>query len=245
VLVSNTVHLQKREPLAKPLSGVDELAYIDTAFHEAAEKLTELERFKQEMVSVTSHELRAPLTSLLAFSDLAGSGVFGALTERGEQLLRKARRCASDLIALITDLLDSEKMQAGKQLVMPKQTKLDEVVSQATVQLQDFTDDKKIHLECNVTPLEVKADGERVAQALKAIVRDATEYVPVDSTIKIDATSNQLRIAVPATNEAPTARTRLSISLSELVAQQHGGHFQITQNESGQIFIFDLPANDK
>jgi signal transduction histidine kinase len=242
VLVSNTVHLQNREPLAPPLLGIDELAYIDTAFHEAAHKLAELERFKQEMVSVTSHELRAPLTSLLAFNDLAGSGMFGAVTKQGEKLLRRARRCTSDLIALITDLLDSEKMQAGKQLVVPTSTNLSDVVSYAAIQLEDVTADRGIHLQCTeLRTTTVRADAERVGQALKAILRDAADHVPTDSTIHIATDATSLRITIPSQQHNASPRTRLCISLSELIAQQHGGKFSMEETESGQVFEFNLP----
>jgi signal transduction histidine kinase len=114
LVVSNTVRLRDRQPLAEPIAGDDELAFVDRAFYDAANKLIELERFKQELVSITSHELRTPLTSLLAFADLVGAGVFGTLSEAGENMLNVARSQVSELIAIITNLLDSEKKRSSK-----------------------------------------------------------------------------------------------------------------------------------
>jgi signal transduction histidine kinase len=243
LLVSNTVRLQNRQPLPPPMEGDDGLAFVDHALHHAGTKLIELEQFKQEMVSVTSHELRTPLTSLLAFAELVSNGVFGTLSERGEKVLRHARRNTSELISMITNLLDSEKMQSGKVLVKRGSINVAEVINDAAASVADFD----VALQTSTNASSMNGDSERLAQALRAILYDVVVRVPEKSAIKLDqiktGTRNQLRITAPKfETEGHEARTRLSVGLSEMIAQQHGGKFEIESTSETQIYTFDLPS---
>jgi signal transduction histidine kinase len=249
-LVANTVRLQNREPLAQPLPGNDELAFVDQAFYAAATKLVELERFKQEMVSVTSHELRTPLTSLLAFADLMSAGLFGSLSAQGEKVLRGARRRISELIAMITNLLDTEKMQSGKVLVAPQQVNLETVFSAATASVSDLLVERDIALESESLNAQVKVDAERLSQALSAILTDVAAQLRENSSIKVNTVCDEARVRVRITTAANAsdlsishqARSRLSINLSQLIAQQHGGQFVVDSDADKQVYTFDLPA---
>lgn len=241
-LVSNTVHLQKREPLEPPMPGDDELAFVDSAFYSAANRLMELERFKQELMSFTSHELRTPLTSILAFSDLVGTGILGRLSVRGEELLRLARRNVIELISMITNLLDSEKMQSGKVLVTPTTVDLSTVATNVTKRVSELSDEKKILLDMNVSDAEIRADADRLVQAMIAILSDLAENSTVIVEDIRDETSVKLRITAMNSRESGTARERLSMSLSQLIAQQHGGKFTVDSSNQRQVFVFDLPS---
>src|SRR6202040_1534192 len=76
-IINNTRLLSERQPLALPQGGGDEIASIDQAFYASAGKLMELERFKDELVSMVGHDIRTPLTTVNAALSLAGVGAFG------------------------------------------------------------------------------------------------------------------------------------------------------------------------
>ncbi|MBA4049947.1 MAG: hypothetical protein C0464_02950 [Cyanobacteria bacterium DS2.008] len=74
----------------------------------------EVERMKKEFVSTVSHELRTPLTSIRGSLTLLAVGAMGALPEQAKKVVNIAERNTIRLIGLINDILDVEKLEAGK-----------------------------------------------------------------------------------------------------------------------------------
>lgn len=83
-LMENTARLAKREPLAPPKAGHDEIAYLDKILFEAGNHLIDLENFKKELISIVSHELRTPLMSICSALELFAAGTLGELSEKGK-----------------------------------------------------------------------------------------------------------------------------------------------------------------
>lgn len=114
-IVENSRRLLRNEPLLAPDdASIDEVSTVDTEFFAAAKHLRELDRFRQELLSVTSHELRTPLTSLLGNFDMLGTGIYGTPTDEGAKLLDESRDECARLVETITKFLDEEKARAGK-----------------------------------------------------------------------------------------------------------------------------------
>src|SRR5262249_17927387 len=67
VLLANTALLAQRKPLNPPLAGDDEIARLDSTFHDMADALADLEQRKQDFFRMISHDLRSPLTSIQAY----------------------------------------------------------------------------------------------------------------------------------------------------------------------------------
>ncbi len=74
----------------------------------------EMEQFKQEFTQMVSHDLRSPLTALLLVVDLLQSNKIGELTAKGREMVDQCHTDVDRMIALIDDLLDLEKLQAGR-----------------------------------------------------------------------------------------------------------------------------------
>jgi hypothetical protein len=112
-IVENSRRLLRGEALMDPApASVDEVSTVDVEFYAAAKHLRELDRFRQELLSVTSHELRTPLTSLLGNFDVLGTGMYGTPTEQGAKLLDDTREECAGLVQSITKFLDEEKARA-------------------------------------------------------------------------------------------------------------------------------------
>ena len=77
-------------------------------------KLEKLERLKSEFISIVSHELKTPLTSVNSALDIILKGTAGEVNETTEKFLRLAKRNVTRLSAIIYDLLDLSKIEAGK-----------------------------------------------------------------------------------------------------------------------------------
>src|SRR5262249_30917774 len=98
-LMDNTVRLSKGQPLNPPVPGDDEIAHLDKVFKDMADELIaaqrkreEVERMKQEFLAMVSHDLRTPLTSVQGFLTLLATGMYGDLSERGQDSLSLADR---------------------------------------------------------------------------------------------------------------------------------------------------------
>ena len=102
------------------LSTVPEEALLILIFHDVS-RLKEVERFKQQVVSMVSHDLRSPLTAVGHTLEMFEAGMFGNLTAEGESLLRQADYSTRQMSLLIVDLLDLDKIESGK-LKLSRQT---------------------------------------------------------------------------------------------------------------------------
>ncbi len=249
-IVTNADRLVQKQSLLEPLPGTDEVAYVDQAFFDAANKLIQLERFKQEIIAITSHEFRTPLTSLLAKTDLMEAGVFGVLTERGKEIVRASKRSIIDLIALITNLLDVEKMQSGKHIVEINAALIDEILSKAAENVAELAGEREVAFRTSFEELNAKVDSTRLIQALTAVLTDITEHAAPKSTIVLDAKKQgeQLEVLIVAPGgdcskdslDVATARGRLAVDLMTLIAEQHGGSLEINPSAEKLVVSINL-----
>src|SRR5208283_2343267 len=103
-----------RQTLNPELGGSDEIAHLDHVFHAMVRELDDADKVKKQLISMVNHELRAPLTSVSATLTLLEAGALGELSEPVRRRLISTESDVKRLISLINDLLDIEKMEAGK-----------------------------------------------------------------------------------------------------------------------------------
>lgn len=250
-IVDNTRRLVEKEPLVAPLGGADEIAYVDQSFFDAGNRLIQLERFKQEIVAITSHEFRTPLSSLLAKADLMEAGVFGPLNKKGMEIVVTVKRSISDLIVLITNLLDVEKVQSGKNIVAKGPALVDDILKNTAQNVAELAKDKQVEIQANASELSAEVDATRMVQSLTAVLADITEHAPPHSSIKLDAAQagNVLAVTIAAPGadcskeslNSASARGRLAVDLLRLITEQHGGSINIDASESQLLVHVKLP----
>jgi PAS domain S-box-containing protein len=101
------------EYVASPISEDSDVTGAVIIFRDVTER-REVERMKDEFVSVVSHELRTPLTSIRGSLGLLSSGLLGELPERGQRLLEIATQNTDRLVRLVNDILDIERIESGR-----------------------------------------------------------------------------------------------------------------------------------
>jgi signal transduction histidine kinase len=239
--------------LPEPLAGDDELAFVEQQLYIAGKKLMELEVLRTEMIGVTSHELRTPLTSLIALIELIEADVFGTVTEQGEKLLATARLETSELIVLITNLLDLEKMESGKILVMKQKMRVESVFDQIQSDNVQSAHNKGISLTIQKCEQEIFGDSGRLSQALTAIIRSILERIPTKSDVLLECkkSHNNVILALEAPHGVAVkgynnkhrefAREQMAISLARLTALQHGGNLHLITSSKGRTIEISLP----
>lgn len=146
-----------------------------------------IERMKSEFVSTVSHELRTPLTSIAGTLGLLNGGALGELPAQAQQLIDIANKNSQRLTHLINDLLDMEKIVAGKlhfdmqvQLLMP-------LIEQALVANENYGAQYKVKFVVTerVEDVEVCVDNQRLMQVLSNFLSNAAKFSPAGATVEV------------------------------------------------------------
>ncbi|CAN5286593.1 hypothetical protein BH10CYA1_BH10CYA1_27880 [soil metagenome] len=265
VLMENTQQLAQNKELRAPLTGNDELAHLDHVFHNMADDLAAAAQAKKEMVAMVSHDLRTPLTSVQGSLTLLSAGVYGELSERALKEVTVAETNTSRLINLINDLLDIERMEAGKLEMTLRQTFVSQIVEQTSAALDSFAKQNKVELDLPETGLSINADGERLVQVLINLVSNAIKFSPVGSTVAVTAEKladcvefkviDQGRGIPPEfidsvferfqqvkKSDAGRKGTGLGLAICKAIIDGHGGTIGVTSKVGvGSQFWFRIP----
>lgn len=182
-LVDNTHRLAKRDRLLPVATGSDEIAHLDRVFHEMADALAEAERVKQEFLSIISHELRTPLSSIQGTLALLDAGAYGEMSEQGRLRVSNAEESATRLIKLINELLEIQKISAGKMKMQFASTQLGPVLDRSMELAKVLAEKKGVNLQPVKTDAEAYVDETRIEQVLINLLANAIKHCPTGSTV--------------------------------------------------------------
>ena len=140
----------------------------------------EIEQMKSEFVSLVSHELRTPLTSIIGFISLILDGKTGEINQKQYESLSRAQRQSKRLAALINDLLDISRIEAGRIDMKREQVHIDWIAKRRIEELRPQADEKAITLlldaEYNLPVLI--ADADRIGQVFINLIGNAIKFTP-------------------------------------------------------------------
>jgi PAS domain S-box-containing protein len=229
----------------------------------------ELDRRKDEFMSMASHELKTPVTSLKGFLNLVQRRSIKQGDEKVLHYLARMDIQINKLTALINDLLDLSRMQTGKLIYREEAFSLDELVREVVASIQETTQTHRLMLE-GQTLATVFGDRERIGQVLINLLNNAIKYSPGADTVLIRMANDQQKILVsvqdfgigiaqehhlriferfyqvtePAEKTYPGLGIGLYIS-SEIV-RRHGGQMWVESRKGeGATFHFTLPLTDE
>jgi PAS domain S-box-containing protein len=164
-------------------------------------ELKRVERMKSEFVSTVSHELRTPLTSLRGSLGLLVGGALDRYPERAHSMIQLAARNADRLALLIDDLLDLEKMEAGKMRFEIAPVDLVTVIRQGVETNDGLTQRYAVRFAFDAplaASIKVNADPYRVQQVLSNLLSNAAKFSPQGSEVRIavQPSAGLVRVAV-------------------------------------------------
>jgi len=230
----------------------------------------QVEKMKNEFISVVSHELRTPLTSIVGSLGLLAGGAAGEMPERAMRLVRIAHSNSERLVRLVNDILDLEKIGAGMLQLDLAPTPLPSVIEQTIQQNAGFANEHGVRLEAASVPsrAEVMADEDRLVQILTNLISNAVKFSPAGEVVRVRAMplDGMMRISVEdrgpgipeefhamiyerftqadASDTRQKGGTGLGLTIvSELVALHRGRlSFETGRGGGGTTFHVDLPA---
>jgi PAS domain S-box-containing protein len=147
------------------------------ALEMANERLQELDRLKSMFIASMSHEFRTPLNSIIGFIGILLMGKVGKLEPKQKEFLMRANQSSKHLLALINDIIDISKIEAGKIDTFNSSFMLGEVIAEAVDDIEPMRNKKKLELQVNVPDdFEIHSDRKRVYQCILNYLSNAIKY---------------------------------------------------------------------
>ena len=172
-----------------------------------SERLGELDRLKQDFVSNVSHDLKAPLASMLETTRLLLDEVPGALNPRQRRLLGLNQECGARLTSMITNVLDLARLDAGGVRYRFAQCDLERVVRDAMKEVAALAEKKALDTTVEVEggPLRLAGDENLLRRAFTNLLSNAVKFTPEGSRMGSAALPLCARARRWLAGSAPTA----------------------------------------
>ena len=232
--------------------------------------LAEASRHKSEFLASMSHELRTPLNAVIGFSEVLLERMFGDLNERQEDYLEDIHSAGRHLLALLGDILDLSKIEAGRMELDLTTFPIDDILVQALslVRERAALHGIRLTLEAAAGLGLVTADELRLKQVLLNLLSNAVKFTPDGGSIvvrawrdaeEVDVTVTDTGIGIaPADQErifdsfqqgersaSSSEGTGLGLTLSRRIVELHGGRLWLTSTPGdGSTFGISVPQPD-
>ncbi len=226
------------------------------------------EQMKSEFVSTVSHELRTPLTSIGGSLGLLGAGAVGPLNDKAKRLVEIAHANCERLVRLINDILDIEKIEAGKMEFDLRRMQVAPLVLRTVDAMRGYADKHQVQVKTILPPWPqyVTGDRDKLEQLLTNLLSNAIKHAPKGSEVEVFSTheDDSVRIEVrdrgggipeefrgrifgkfamaDASDSRAKGGTGLGLAIAREIARRHGGEIGYDDREGGgTVFHLEMP----
>ena len=253
-------------------AGRDELAELASAANAMTAQLAEREAerdaaegARRDLIAAVSHDLRTPLTSLRLLADAIEDDLVDPDTRR--RYLEQMSVHIRTLSALIEDLFELSRLEAGDIQWSMQQVRLDELVEETVEAMRPAADAKRVAVQAAVNGelAPARANPEKLQRVLFNLIQNAIRHTPADGSVTVAAEVNgrQVEIEVADTGDgvAPSDRehvfepffrggdgaarsgegTGLGLTICRAIVEAHGGEIWLAESPTGTRVRFSLP----
>jgi len=174
-----------------PENGPLEFAELARDFNKMTEKLGELDQMKKDFVAHVSHELKAPLAAIRQTLAVTLEQVSGPINEQQRRLLQLSRNAAERLTAMVANLLDVSRLEAGTMEYEMSPQDLNEVARTVVEEFSLKAEERRIKLSVTAEEscIPVVCDRDRMIQVVGNLIDNALKFSPPDSAIDVNLSS--------------------------------------------------------
>jgi PAS domain S-box-containing protein len=234
-------------------------------------ELEKANRLKSEFLASMSHELRTPINALIGYTALMLDRIYGDLNDRQEEGLIRIRAAAQHLLALINDILDLAKIEAGRMPLHLEDTVLQEVMREASVQIDPLIKKKGLTYRWigPDEPLRMVTDRTKMKQIMLNLLSNAVKFthsgsitfsaVSEGDLVRLDVTDSGIGIRKEDLaaiwddfRQVDQSRTRefggtgLGLSITRKLSGALGGRVTLTSEYGhGSTFTVFLPVHSE
>ncbi|NTW01362.1 MAG: response regulator, partial [Oscillochloris sp.] len=165
---------------------------VEDTLRQANAELARAGRTKDEFLANMSHELRTPLNAILALSETLQEQIMGPINERQMTLLHHIEASGRHLLALINDILDLSKVEAGRLDLQVEAIAVAEVCQASLMFVKELALKKsvKVALQMHDQMAEMEADSRRLKQMLVNLLSNAVKFTPANGLVRLEVTIN-------------------------------------------------------
>lgn len=257
------------EATASPLRSEEGISGAVVVFRDVSQR-REMDRMKQEFISVVSHELRTPLTSIRGALGLLAGGAFGDLPPSAAKMIDIATAGSVRLGSLVNDILEIERLDTG---MLPLSIRLHDAAAachEAVVATSGLAQAAGVNLTLGAVDGRVRGDKDRLVQVLINLIGNAVRFSDPGDSVVVAAvpTAGRVEFAVSDTGrgipedklEAVFGRfsqvdssdtrekggTGLGLAICRGLIERMDGRIWVESTlGQGSTFRFELPAEDE
>lgn len=247
--------------------GIAEKHEAYKTIKEQNERILEADKVKNEFLANISHELRTPLNSILGFSEILGTQIYGSLNTKQEEYINDIKVSATHLLGMINEVLDMSKIEAHAMKIVKSTFPISRAINEVCNILLPLAQKKNIHLDAQMQyDFEVFADYQKIQQILYNLISNAIKYSPENNQVDIAVIKGEkdFKIAVhdngigidpkyhgkifakfvqlDSAYTKKESSTGLGLTITKELVELHGGKISlISEINNGSTFIVEIP----
>ena len=233
-------------------------------FHDMTRE-KEIDQMKTEFISIASHELRTPMTSIKGSLDLLLGGFAGEVAGETRELLVIAQSGCERLIRLINDILDLSKIEAGRMQLKLQPMSLFDSVQRSARTIKAYADgfSVKVEIDCPEPLPESLGDRDRIDQVVTNLLGNAVKFSPSGGTVTVALRQHRDMVECAVIDRGPgiapdqlgrifgkfqqlertkKGGTGLGLAIAQALVNEHKGKVWVESTlGEGSRFIFQIP----